>query len=76
MANGLADPDKTDGFSLNADLAACGGDELVTVKVGGVKRLAPERLVPPDRPEPRVEGRMTDNPLELTFVVPMWTSNK
>lgn len=40
FAKGLEGP-STDGFSLNSDLAVCGGDEPVTVRVGVGKNGAP-----------------------------------
>lgn len=67
LAKGFGEP-STDGFSLNSDLAAWGGDEPVTVRVGGGKKevLAAGRRGPPSLPgAPNDEGRSP--PLEVTL---------
>ncbi|MPC11253.1 hypothetical protein E2C01_003914 [Portunus trituberculatus] len=63
---GFGEP-STEGFSLNSDLAAWGGDEPVTVRVGGGKKEVPAagRTGPPSLPDaPREEGLST--PLEAS----------
>lgn len=77
LAKGFGEP-STEGFSLNSDLAAWGGDEPVTVRVGGGKKEEPAagRRGPPSLPDaPREEGLST--PLEVTLEpVSVWEDSR
>lgn len=49
LEKGFAEP-RTEGFNLKANLDVCGGDEPVTVNMGGVKKLEGGFTDPVGRP--------------------------